>query len=317
MPILWILGGLILLCLVLFTAGVGLLEFTCGRRTQPDPLEEKTIHDRGFDWFKDKILAGKAWLEGQEKEELRITSFDGLRLRGLFLPNPEAKATLLLFHGWRSHWKTDFIVALPFYYAQGMNLLLAEQRSQNGSEGRYMTYGVREQRDVVSWVSAMADKLGKDHALFLGGLSMGAATVLMASDLEFDGNVRGILADCGFTSPWAIIRKVASRSKWIPLDAASALLNFFTRRFAGFDMKEKSTVDALGRTKLPVLIIHGLADDFVPPEMSRENYEACRSEKELVLVEGAAHGMSFVVEPERVKAAIAGFLERHLQDGSK
>ncbi len=175
-----------------------------------------------------------------------------------------------------------------------------------------MTYGIREQKDVVSWADLMAEKLGKDHPLFLGGLSMGAATVLMASDLEYKGNVRGVLADCGFTSPWAIIRKVASRTKAIPLDASSALLNVFTRRFAGFDMKEKSTVDALARTKLPVLLIHGLADDFVPSEMSRENYAACNSEKELVLVEGAGHGMSYVVEPERVKAAIGGFIQKHL-----
>ncbi len=312
MPILWIPGVLIFLCLVLFLAGYFLLDFTCGRRKQPDPLEEKTIHDRGFDWFKDQILAGKAWLEGQEKEELAITSFDGLRLKGIFVPNPDAKGTLLLFHGWRSHWKTDFICALSFYHAQGLNLLLAEQRAQNGSEGKYMTYGIREQRDVVSWANLMAERLGKEHPLFLGGLSMGAATVLMASDLEYEGNVRGVLADCGFTSPWAIIRKVAGRSKWIPLDASSALLNVFTKRFAGFDMKEKSAADALGRTKLPVLLIHGLADDFVPPEMSRENYEACRSEKELVLVEGATHGMSYVVEPERVKASISGFIQKHL-----
>ncbi len=312
MPILWIPGVLIFLCLILFLAGYFLLDFTCGRRKQPDPLEEKTIHDRGFDWFKDQILAGKAWLEGQEKEELAITSFDGLRLKGIFVPNPDAKGTLLLFHGWRSHWKTDFICALSFYHAQGLNLLLAEQRAQNGSEGKYMTYGIREQRDVVSWANLMAERLGKEHPLFLGGLSMGAATVLMASDLEYEGNVRGVLADCGFTSPWAIIRKVAGRSKWIPLDASSALLNVFTKRFAGFDMKEKSATDALGRTKLPVLLIHGLADDFVPPEMSRENYEACRSEKELVLVEGATHGMSYVVEPERVKAAISGFIQKHL-----
>ena len=309
---LWALIVLLLLCLLVFLAGYFLLEFTCGRPKPSDAWDEQVIHERGWDGIKEDILAGKAWLEAQPQEKLEIESFDGLRLRALFVPNPEAKGTLLLFHGWHSSWKTDFTVALPFYHAQGMNLLLADQRAQNSSEGRYMTYGVHESRDAASWAACMAQRLGKDHPLFLGGLSMGAATVLMASDLEFDGNVRGILADCGFTSPWAIIRKVAGRSKWIPLDASSALLNVFTRRFAGFDMKEKSTVEALGRTKLPVLLIHGLADDFVPPEMSRENYAACASEKELVLVEGAKHGMSFVVEPERVKAAIAAFLKKHL-----
>ncbi|MBR3556775.1 MAG: alpha/beta hydrolase [Oscillospiraceae bacterium] len=309
---LWVLIALLCLCLVLFLAGYFLLDFTCGRRKPVDAWNEQVIHERGWDHIKGEILAGKRWLEGQKREELEITGFDGLKLRALFVPHPEARGTLLLFHGWRSSWKTDFTVALPFYHSLGLNLLLADQRSQNSSEGKYMTYGIREQKDVVSWADLMAEKLGKDHPLFLGGLSMGAATVLMASDLEYKGNVRGVLADCGFTSPWAIIRKVASRTKAIPLDASSALLNVFTRRFAGFDMKEKSTVDALARTKLPVLLIHGLADDFVPSEMSRENYAACNSEKELVLVEGAGHGMSYVVEPERVKAAIGGFIQKHL-----
>ena len=310
---LWILGAVILLCLILFLAGFFLLDFTCGRRKPVDAWDEQVIHKRGLEAIKAEILAGKNWLEGQKREALEITSFDGLKLRGLFVPHPEARGTLLLFHGWRSSWKTDFTVALPFYYSQGLNLLLADQRSQNTSEGKYMTYGIREQKDVVSWANLMAERLGKEHPLFLGGLSMGAATVLMASDLAYEGNVRGVLADCGFTSPWAIIRKVASRTKAIPLDASSALLNVFTKRFAGFDMKEKSTVDALGRTKLPVLLIHGLADDFVPSEMSRENYEACRSEKELVLVEGAGHGMSYVVDTGRVQAAIAGFIQKHLR----
>ncbi len=309
---LWVLIVLLCLCLLCFLAGYFLLDFTCGRRKPVDAWDEQVIHERGWDHIKGDILAGKEWLEGQKQEPLEIVSFDGLKLRALFIPNPEARGTLLLFHGWRSSWKTDFTVALPFYHSLGLNLLLADQRSQNSSEGKYMTYGVREHKDVASWVDCMAQKLGKDHPLFLGGLSMGAATVLMASDLDYRANVRGVIADCGFTSPWAIIRKVAGRSKWIPLDASSALLNIFTRRFAGFDMKEKSAPEALGRTKLPVLLIHGLADDFVPPEMSRENYAACASEKELILVEGAAHGMSYVVEPERVKAAIGGFIQKYL-----
>ena len=309
---LWVLIVLVFLCLLCFLAGYFLLAFTCGRPKPTDAWDEQVIHERGWDNIKGDILAGKSWLEGQKQEPLEITSFDGLKLRALFVPNPEARGTLLLFHGWRSSWKTDFTVALPFYYSLGMNLLLVDQRSQNSSEGKYMTYGVREHKDVASWVDCMAQRLGKDHPLFLGGLSMGAATVLMASDLDFKANVRGVIADCGFTSPWAIIRSVAGRSKLVPLEASSALLNLFTRRFAGFDLKEKSAADALGRTKLPVLLIHGLADDFVPAEMSRENYAACASEKELILVEGAKHGMSYVVEPERVKAAIGAFIQRHL-----
>ena len=299
--------------LALFTAaGLVLLDHCCGRRSYPDPWTEEAIHKRGFDALKTDILAGKAWLEGQTREEVSLTSADGLLLKGLFVPNPEAKGTLLLFHGWHSTWKTDFVISMPFYYSLGLNLLAVDQRAQNGSEGRYMTYGVRECEDLALWVSWAAARLGKEHPLFLGGLSMGATTVLMAADLPLDGNVRGILADCGFTSPYAIIRSVAARGTDRPLKLPMALLNVFTRLFAGFGLRERSTVEALRRTKLPVLLIHGLADGFVPPEMSRENFEACAGEKDLVLVEGAGHGMSYVVEPERVKGKISAFVKDHL-----
>ena len=309
---LWIIIVIAVLLALFAAAGFVLLNYCCGRRSYPDPWSEESIRKRGFDDLKEGILAGKAWLEGKEREEVSITGGDGLLLRGLFVPNPEAKGTLLLFHGWRSTWKTDFIIAFPFYYSLGLNLLAVDQRAQNGSQGKYITYGVRECDDLALWVQWAAGRLGKEHPLFLGGLSMGASTVLMAADLPFEANVRGIVADCGFTSPYDIIRCVAARGTDRPLKLPMALLNVFTRLFAGFGLRERSTVESLRRTKLPVLLIHGLADDFVPAEMSRENYKACAGEKELVLVEGAGHGMSYVVEPDRVRERIAAFVRSHL-----
>lgn len=309
---LWVLIVILVLLALLTAAGLTLLDYCCGRRDRGDPWSEESIHKRGFDDLKEDILSGKAWLEGKAREEVSITSADGLRLKGLFVPNPEAKGTLLLFHGWRSTWKTDFIISMPYYFSLGLNLLAVDQRSQNGSEGKYITYGVRERDDLALWVDWAARRLGKEHPLFLGGLSMGASTVLMAADLPFEANVRGIIADCGFTSPYDIIRSVAARGADRPMKLPMALLDIFTRRIAGFGLREHSTVEALKRTKLPVLLVHGLADDFVPAEMSRENYTACASEKRMVLVEGAGHGMSYVVEPERVKGEIGDFVRRHL-----
>jgi len=316
MGLLWI--PLILLILVILTLSAGflLLDFTCGRRKHEDPWSDRGIHARGLDAIRNEILTGKKWLDGQSKEEISVRSFDGLLIRALFVSNPEADGTLLLFHGWRSTWKTDFIVSVPFYYSQGMNLLLVDQRAQNSSEGRYMTFGVRESRDVGTWIETMAQRLGRDHPIYLGGLSMGASTVLMASDREYNANVRGIIADCGFTSPRAIIRSVAGRIRWIPLNTATAFLGFFTKHFAGFGLDEKDSRETLRQTTLPVLLFHGLADNFVPASMSQENYDACVSEKEMLLVEGAAHGMSYVVEPDRVKELIADFLKKHISENN-
>lgn len=300
------------LLILLFAAGMFLLKYTCGRPKEYDYWDPEVLQSRGYESILEANARGRAWFESVPHEETTIRSKEGLRLKGYFVPCENARGTLLLMHGWHSSWKMDFAIALPFYHSLGLNLMIIEQRSQNGSEGKYMTYGVREREDCALWVKALADRLGKDSPIILGGLSMGAATVLMASDLEFEGNVKGIIADCGFTSPYAILKHVSGRGGKLPTGPVTSFLGIFTRLFAGFGVKECSTVDSLRRTKLPVLLIHGLADDFVPPEMSEESFEAAAGEKELILVEGAKHGMSYCVDQPRVEAAIAGFVEKYI-----
>ena len=142
---------------------------------------------------------------------------------------------------------------------------------------------------------------------------MGATVVLMASSTHFVANVRGIIADCGFTSPEEIIGKVLRDRTHLPPYPMLWLLDLYTRLFADFRLKEYSTVEALRRSNYPVLFLHGTKDGFVPVEMTKRNYDACRSEKTLLLVEGATHGMSYLAERERVEAAYIEFLNRHLQ----
>jgi alpha-beta hydrolase superfamily lysophospholipase len=120
------------------------------------------------------MLAGMAFIREHQPETLTVTSFDGLKLSATFVPHPGARGTLLLFHGYRSSALVDFAISAPFYWAQGFNLLLPDEPQPAGaSEGRYITFGVRERRDVESWVGVMAARLGPEEPLYLGGLSMG------------------------------------------------------------------------------------------------------------------------------------------------
>lgn len=147
--------------------------------------------------------------------------------------------------------------------------------------------------------------------MVLVGVSMGAATVLMASDLELPGNVKAVMADCPFSVPKAIICKVAS-DMGLPPKPAGVICSLGAFIYGKFRLGSASALEAVRRTKLPVLLIHGKEDTFVPCHMSQEIFDACASEKELHLFPHAGHGMSYLEDPERYEAVVRSFLQRHI-----
>ena len=267
--------------------------------------------------YAERIRAGRAWIDAQESHLMTCLSYDGLTLAARFFPCENARATLLLFHGWRSEGAMDFSCACEFYRSLGLNLLLVDQRAQGASAGRYMTYGVRERHDVHSWVRTVNEHLGTELPVLLGGLSMGATTVLMATGEPLPENVCGVIADCGFTSPKAILTKVL-RDKHLPPRLILPFVGVQMRLFAGFSPDEYSAQEALRQCRLPVFFAHGEADAFVPCEMSRENFSACASsDKTLLLVPDAGHGKSFLMAQEEYSRQVSQFVDRALAKHNK
>lgn len=311
MTLLWII--LALLAVVLAALSAAAVCFVSLRRAKPDMTVAENLEQSQYAGIKDDILQGVAWLRAQPVRQLYVESYDGLRLHAQFVPRENAKGTILFFHGYRSSWAIDFAVSLPFYHAQGYNLFIVDQRAHGGSEGRFITFGVRERYDVLSWATYAGQMLGAEHPLFLAGLSMGAATVMMASCFAFPANVRGIVADCGYTEPYAIMKHVMrSYMPHAPAGPVLAVTNVGTKLIAGYGLHEASALDAVAHAKYPILFIHGKADTFVPCQMSQQAYDACTSEKTIVLVDGAEHGRSYLTDRPRVQSALENFLEQHL-----
>lgn len=308
---LWILLGILLIFLALGLAG---FETACVRRElPPQALTEEYLRGTSRAKWAEDFVFSSDWFYAQKPQTLRVMSYDGKMLSARFLPREDAKGTILLFHGYRSSGLLDFGPELEFLHRQGYNLLLCDQRAHGASQGRFLTFGVRERHDVLSWVTYLAQRLGPEHPMYLSGMSMGATTVLMASCFEFPANVRGIVADCGFTSPWDIMKSVLhARCKWLPAAPLLLALNVFSTLLGGFSLRECSTTGAVAAAKYPILFIHGKADDFVPTRMSQEAYDACTSEKRLVLIDGAAHAKSYITDPARVQSALEDFFENHL-----
>lgn len=258
------------------------------------------------------LPACRDWLREHPHETVETRSDDGLTLRATYVPCAHARGTLLCFHGWRSSSEVDFGAVYAVYHDMGLNLLLADQRAHGRSEGRFITFGVRERRDVRQWVHWHGERFGAQVPVLMAGLSMGATTVLMACGEPLPASVRGVLADCGFTSPEEIVAAVG-KSWHLPAWSFVPALRWLTRHLAGFDLREYSTLEALQNSTLPLFLAHGEADTFVPCYMSRRAYAACPSEdKTLLLVPGAAHGQSYLVQPERYTRLVRAFLDRVL-----
>lgn len=308
MIVLWILLGIVLLLIL-----ISLVTFfaVCGRKEIPWEDHESMVKAVG-ESYANLIQGGVDWLRAQNPRELTLTSYDGLRLHARWIPAEKARGTIVFFHGWHSSIVGDFGPSMPRYHDMGFNLLLTDQRAQNGSEGRFITFGIRESRDVAPWVE-LHNRIFGACPVFLAGLSMGATTVLMVAGEKLPDNVRGIIADCGFTSPWEIMADVARTRAHLPAFPLLYLVNFWCRTLGGFDARENSTVRAMEKNRLPVFLAHGEADNFVPCRMSREAYDAARCPKTLLTVPGAGHGRSYLVQKERYINMLSEFLRSNLE----
>ena len=285
-----------------------------------DENKEEKKPDPVRDMINERRAEGERWVEGMKPEMVYIRSFDGLKLGAEFIPSKEkgSKKTLIAVHGYTANGHSDFGVSGQLFYEMGYNLLLVSQRAHRYSEGEYVTFGVHERRDCLGWINYIDERIGKDGVIFLSGISMGSTTVTMTLGFdELPKSVKGCIADCGLTSGGDMFWRVArdrlknTPARIIPRGVVTRACSLPCRIFAHFGLDDYSTVDAVRKTKVPVLFIHGSEDDFVPRWMTEKNYKECVSEKELLIVEGAGHAVSYLHSPKICEKHIRDFVKKY------
>ena len=301
---------LILLLAAVIIAANYLINTSIRRQPPLPPHDPATLSPFWLDYV-EKNNAALAALDTLPQDELTLTAHDGIRLRARFFPverNGEGHDTVIVVHGYRSS-PGDFAMMLPWYRAQGFNILVPDNRAHGKSEGNYFGVGALDSRDCAAWCRTLAERL-PGGAIFLHGISMGAATVTLAACGELPDAVKGVIADCGYTSAVEEFRHVMKTTLHIPAPAAALLMpmaSLFCRLRAGYFFGEASPLRAMPRTRLPFLFVHGGKDDYVPTEMGRRLHAACPTEKSLLIVDEATHGVSYAIDPAAYERAMADF----------
>lgn len=264
----------------------------------PPGKEYEPYHDKLLEWMKER--------KNIPYTPLEIKSFDGLTLRGKYYERQKGAPIELMFHGYRGSAERDLCGGIQRCFAIGRNVLIVDQRAHGKSDGNVITFGLKESRDALSWIDYINTHLGADTKIILCGISMGAATVMMAAGKSLPENVVGVLADCGYSSTKEIISKTIKELN-LPAKPLYPFVRLGAIIFGGFDPDKVSPQTALKNCKIPILFIHGENDDFVPSYMSKINFDAVSSPKKLVTVNGAGHGAAYLVDPDGYLNAISEF----------
>ncbi len=225
-----------------------------------------------------------------------------------YYPATPGAPLVIACHGYRGTPSRDFSAGAEIYRSMGCALLLIEERGQCGSAGHTITFGAMEKYDVLLWTRWAAERFG-DLPILLVGNSMGAATALMASALGLPENVRGVIADCPYTSAKDIICSVG-RGSVVPMELLYPFVRLSAKLFGHADLTQADALSAVKSARVPILLIHGEDDRFVPCDMSRAIAAANPEKIEFHTFPGAGHGLSCLVDMPRYEALVKAFAAR-------
>ena len=268
------------------------------------------INMKSFAPYEERIRELIDGMVERECERVTLTARDGTSLFARYYHVSDDAPLEILAHGYRGHALRDFAGGAKLCLDAGHNLLLIDQRAHGESGGKTISFGIKERFDILDWIDYARERFGGEKKIILVGVSMGAGTVIMAAGERLPDNVVGVIADCPFSAPVDIIERVGA-DRGFPKFLIKPLVFSGARLFGRFSLTESSPREAAARANVPILIIHGDADDFVPFSMSEEIQKANPSIM-LEKIEGAEHAVSYLKDTERYTSLITKFKDEIL-----
>lgn len=259
------------------------------------------------------------------KSERYLTVYDeptgaNVKLHAYYVDN-EANKTAVVQHGYRSNAK-NIMKEAELLYNLGYNLIIPDARSHGQSEGAYITFGAYERNDINAWIDQeLAEK--PNQKITLLGVSMGAATVMMSQEIPHK-NVQALIEDCGYSSMEQqardVSRLITSKLQYIPMvnsidwyDCESQIIDSLNENYVKptlkIDLYAISPLNAVAKSNIPKLFIHGTADWFIPPVAKNKMYEASLGYKDQLEVIGSGHAENISIGGEVYTNKVTSFLD--------
>lgn len=301
---------------ILAVAGVGETVYFYNRTMKRNNAKtDRTMKMSGTDWSKYMPLMKERgeFVMAQPHQDVYQTSFDDLKLHATYFPSIKSddkiKKVVICFHGYTGEGLSNHIAISQYFLQNGYGILLPDARAHGSSEGEYIGFGCLDRKDAMVWIDWVIKECGEDVQIMLHGTSMGGATVLMTSGLELPSQVKGIVSDCGFTSPKEVFTHVLNDMYHLPAFPAIQGADILNKRLAGYGMDECNAKNEVKKAKVPILFIHGSNDTFVPCKMCHEIYDNCQSPKKKLIIDGAAHAESYYKEMDLYETALTEFAQ--------
>lgn len=265
-----------------------------------------------YDNYKDTFINLIDSVINEKYEDVYIKSYDGKTLYGRYFHRNDNREVQILFHGYKGNAYKDMSGGLKLALENGSNVLLIDQRGHGKSDGKTISFGIKERYDVVSWILYINQRFNYSKKIILAGVSMGAATILMASNMNLPQNVVGIIADCPYSSPKTMLISAAKQMK-IPSFIAYPLLVIAALVYGHFNLNETNAIKSVKESSIPILLIHGDDDRLVPYTMSKDIYNANSKNIKLVIFKNAAHGISYIIDENLYRKESKEFIEKVLK----
>ena len=293
---LYILIGFILYVFVI-VAGKNALFKIIDKQIEKMLKPYKDIYDEGINFFnKSKV------------KELQIKAKDGTLLNGSFIENKKSNYVIILCHGYRSTKERDVLAGIPNYYKWGYSILAIDERGCGKSRAKHITFGYKESQDINEWVNYIHKKYHKE--IILGGVSLGASSILLVNN----PHVKLMIEDSGYENAYKQIKYTINHYSKLPLSIFMSVICFLTKIFAKTDLKTIKVNDNLSSLNIPILFIHGSIDDFVPLKNVYTLYDNYKGPKDLLIIDGAAHGMGYLVDKKTYIKKLKEFLDKYIKE---